>query len=55
LGFIVAVRAIVNFAPARAIEPFWKLRMIYQAMLREIAAHQVERRPLLTKAASGKG
>jgi IS4 transposase len=45
LSFIFAVRAIVNFAPALAIEPFWKLRMIYQAMLREIAAHQVEWRP----------
>jgi hypothetical protein len=45
LSFAFALRAILNFAPALAIEPFWKLRSIYQAMLREIAAHQVEYRP----------
>jgi hypothetical protein len=45
LSFVFALRAIVNFSPALAIEPFWKLRCIYEAMLREIAAHQVERRP----------
>jgi len=45
LSFVFAVRAILNFAPALGMEPFWKLRSIYQAMLREIAAHQVEWRP----------
>jgi hypothetical protein len=45
ISFVFAVRAILNFAPALAIEPFWKLRLIYEAMLREIAAHQVEWRP----------
>lgn len=45
ISFVFAVRAILNFAPALAMEPFWKLRFIYQAMLKEIATHQVEWRP----------
>jgi len=45
LSFVFAVRAIVSFAPALGMEPFWKLRSIYAAMLREISAHQVEWRP----------
>jgi hypothetical protein len=45
LSFVFAVRAILNFAPALGMEPFWKLKMIYQTMLREIAAHQVAWRP----------
>lgn len=45
LSFVFAVRAILNFAPALALEPIWKLRSIYQAMLDEIAAHQVDYRP----------
>jgi len=44
-SFVFAVRAIVSFAPALGIEPFWKLRVIYRAMLREIAAHPIEWRP----------
>lgn len=45
LSFSFAVRAIVSFAPALAIEPFWKLPAIFQAMLGEIAAHKVRFRP----------
>ncbi len=45
LSFVFAMRAIVSFAPALGIEPFWKLQSIYQAMLQEIAAHQIEWRP----------
>jgi hypothetical protein len=45
ISFVFALRAILNFAPAMAIESLWKLRLIYEAMLREIAAHQVEWRP----------
>lgn len=45
LSFVFAIRAILSFAPALAIEPFWKLPAIYQAMLREIAAHTAPFRP----------
>ena len=45
ISFVFALRAILNFAPALATELFWKLRIIYQAMLREIAAHQTDWRP----------
>lgn len=45
ISFVFALRAIINFAPAMAIEPFWKLYLIYQAMLKEIATHQVDWRP----------
>lgn len=45
ISFIFALRAIINFSPALGTEPFWKLRIIYQTMLREIAAHQTDWRP----------
>lgn len=45
LSFVFAIRAILNFALSLAIEPFWKLPAIYQAMLREIAAHTAPFRP----------
>ena len=45
ISFIFALRAILNFSPALGTEPFWKLRIIYQTMLREIAAHQTDWRP----------
>jgi IS4 transposase len=45
ISFVFALRAILNFAPALAIEPAWKLPLIYAAMLREIAAHKVRYRP----------
>jgi hypothetical protein len=40
LSFVHAVRAILSFAPAFATEPLWKLPIIYQAMLAEIASRQ---------------
>lgn len=45
ISFVFALRAIVNFAPALAIEPLWKLHLIYEAMLQEIAAHLTNWRP----------
>ena len=45
LSFSYALRAIVSFAPALGIEPFWKLSAIYRTMLAEIAAHSVKWRP----------
>jgi hypothetical protein len=45
ISFVYAVRAIVSFSPAFACEPIWKLPVIYQAMLTEIAAHLVPERP----------
>ena len=45
LSFVFALRAILSFSPALGMEPFWKLRSIYQAMLDEIAAHTVPFRP----------
>ena len=45
LSFVFALRAILSFSPALGIEPLWKLRAIYQAMLDEIAAHTVPFRP----------
>lgn len=45
ISFIFALRAILNFSPALGTEPFWKLRIIYQTMLREIASHQTDWRP----------
>jgi hypothetical protein len=44
ISFVYAVRAIVSFSPAFACEPIWKLPVIYQAMLTEIAAHLVPER-----------
>lgn len=45
LSFVFALRAILSFSPALGIEPLWKLRAIYQAMLEEIVAHTVPFRP----------
>jgi hypothetical protein len=45
ISFVHTVRAIVAFSPALATEPFWKLPIIYQAMLEEIASHLVPDRP----------
>jgi hypothetical protein len=45
ISFVFALRAILSFSPALGIEPLWKLRAIYQAMLDEIAAHTVPFRP----------
>jgi hypothetical protein len=44
-SFAHAVRALVAFAPAMAMEPLWKLPLIYRAMLAEIAEHVVPLRP----------
>ena len=45
ISFVFALRAILNFSPSLAIEPFWKLSLIYEAMLREIANHRTKWRP----------
>jgi len=45
ISFVHAVRAIVMFSPALAMEPLWKLPQIYKVMLAEIAAHLVTQRP----------
>ena len=45
ISFVHAVRAIIAFAPALAMQPAEQLPMIYRAMLCEIAAHLVPLRP----------
>jgi len=45
ISFVAAVRAIISFAPAMAMERIFKLPLIYRAMLTEIAANIVEERP----------
>ena len=45
ISFVHALRIIVTAAPALACEPLWKLPQIYEAMLAEIAAHLVPKRP----------
>jgi putative transposase len=45
ISFVAAVRAIIAFAPALALQPVWRLPMIYEAMLAEIASHLVPERP----------
>jgi hypothetical protein len=45
ISFVAAVRAILSFAPAMAMEKIFKLPLIYHAMLAEIAANIVEERP----------
>jgi hypothetical protein len=45
ISFVHAVRAIISFSPALAIEAFWRLPQIYKAMLVEIAAHLTDERP----------
>ncbi len=45
ISFVHAVRAIIAFAPALAMQPVEQLPMTYRAMLCEIAAHLVPLRP----------
>jgi len=45
ISFVGAVRAILTFASSLAIEPFWKLPQVYNAMLLEIASNAVPWRP----------
>ena len=45
ISFTAAARAIIDFAPAMASAPAWKLPEIYNAMLTEIASHLVPERP----------
>ena len=45
ISFVHAVRAVVAFSPAMATAPPWKLPLIYEAMLREIASHVIPLRP----------
>lgn len=45
LSFVHALRAILAFAPALATAPIWKLPVIYEAMLYEIATSRVTQRP----------
>ena len=45
ISFIHTIRAIIAFAPALAMRPIEQLPAIYEAMLREIAAHLVPSRP----------
>ena len=45
ISFVGAVRTVLAFAPALAIEPVWKLASIYEAMLIQIASQIVAERP----------
>lgn len=45
LSFVGGVRAILSFAPAFAIQPAWRLPLLYEAMLAEIASHVNPERP----------
>ena len=45
ISFVGAVRAVLAFAPALALEPVWKLPSIYRAMLKQIASQVVPERP----------
>lgn len=45
ISFVGAVRVIIAFAPALALQPVWQLPVIYEAMLAEIASHLVPERP----------
>jgi hypothetical protein len=45
ISFSDSVRMVLSFAPALALKPVTLLSGIYQAMLKEIAAHQVPWRP----------
>jgi len=45
LSFVHAVRAILSFAPAFATQPLWRLPLLYETMLAEIASHQNPERP----------
>jgi hypothetical protein len=45
LSFVHALRAILAFAPVLATAPPWKLPILYEAMLCEIAACRIRHRP----------
>ena len=45
ISFVHTLRAILSFSPSFAFAPIWKLPLIYQAMLLEIASHIVPERP----------
>ena len=45
ISFVHAVRAVITFSPAMATAPLWKLPLIYDAMLKEIASHLIPLRP----------
>lgn len=45
LSFVHGLRAILAFSPMLATAPIWKLPVIYEAMLHEIATRQVRPRP----------
>jgi len=45
ISFSHAIRCILAFAPALAMEPIWVVQAIYKAMLREIASHLLRERP----------
>lgn len=45
ISFIAAVRTIIAYAPAMAMQPIHELPLIYLAMLKEIASHIVPERP----------
>lgn len=45
ISFVHAVRAVVAFSPEMARAPAWKLPLIYQAMLHEVASHVIPHRP----------
>ena len=45
ISFVHAVRAVVAFSPEMATAAPWKLPLIYEAMLKEIASHVIPFRP----------
>lgn len=45
ISFVHTIRAILSFSPSFAFEPIWKLPLIYEAMLIEIASNVVLERP----------
>jgi len=45
ISFVHTLRAILSFSPSFSFGPIWKLPLIYQAMLLEIASNLVRERP----------
>ncbi len=45
ISFVHTIRAILSFSPSFAFEPIWKLPLIYEAMLIEIASNLVVEKP----------
>ena len=45
ISFVHTIRAILSFSPSLAFESIWKLPLIYEAMLIEIASNLVVERP----------